>query len=409
VENQQVFFSLLFDAERPLRVYIPASFVHDLQADTAMRLLRTFERMPSELPFGELPEKGYQLLIEHLPAICYIAAWDVESSTLYVSQQIQSILGFTQKEWMADATLWLKQIHPDDRASVLVELERLHAGGQPVPSEYRMLTRDGQVVWFRDEVAIGYGTDDRPLYLYGVMLDITERKRVEAELADVRRRLTDRQEAERLRFAHDLHDDVIQQLHGIGYLIDNSLQRLMSAGEGDALAVVHAVALERIRREVQDVATQVRGVIGELRPAGLDELGLAAALEAEVQRLSSVSGPGLPTIALDLYPYDHGLSRSNALCLFRAAQEALRNALQHAQADHIDIHLRFEPTPMLSVHDDGVGLPEPVNLNAFALTGHFGLAGIAERVEAAGGQLIIDTHPGAGTSITVRLPGDDHV
>jgi signal transduction histidine kinase len=113
-------------------------------------------------------------------------------------------------------------------------------------------------------------------------------------------------------------------------------------------------------------------------------------------------------MTLDLDPYDHGLSRSKALCLFRAAQEALRNALQHAQARHIDIHLQFEPAPVLRVSDDGIGLPAPVNVNAFALAGHFGLAGIAERVAAAGGQLIIDTHPGAGTSITVHLPGGNH-
>jgi signal transduction histidine kinase len=62
---------------------------------------------------------------------------------------------------------------------------------------------------------------------------------------------------------------------------------------------------------------------------------------------------------------------------------------------------------MICVRDDGVGLPEPVNINAFAIAGHFGLAGIAERVAAVGGQLTIDTHPGAGTSISVRLRGDE--
>lgn len=389
-------------------MYTRPSSAHSLQADTPARLPHAVESSPADLPFAELSEKGYRLLIEHLPAISYIAAWDAASSTVYVSPQIKTILGFTQEEWMADTTLWLNQIHPDDRTGVLGELDRLHTGGQPMPYEYRMLRRDAQVVWFRDEVAIGYGTDNHPLYLYGVMLDITERKRVEAELVDVRRRLTDRREAERLRFAHDLHDDVIQQLHGIGYLIDDSIRRLMVAGDGDTLAIVHAVALERIRCEVQAAATHVRGVIGELRPAGLDELGLAAALAAEVQRLSSVNGANLPAITLDLNPGDCGLSRSNALCLFRVAQEALRNALQHAQAQHIDIRLRFESAAAtLWVRDDGVGLPEPVNVNAFALAGHFGLAGITERVAAVGGELIIDTQPGVGTSISVRVPGDE--
>jgi len=389
---------------------IPPSSVHGLHGEAPTRLPHAVERSPTNRPLADLAgiaEFGYRLLVEHLPAISYIAAWDTTSSTIYVSPQIRSILGFTQAEWMADTTLWLKQIHPDDRSSVLLELERLHTGGPATPYEYRMLTRDARVVWFRDEVAIGYGNDTRPLYLYGVMLDITERKRAETALIDVRRRLTERQEAERLRFARDLHDDVIQHLHGIGYLIDESIQRLTTGADDGALTIVHAVALERIRREVQAVATQVRSVIGELRPAGLDELGLVAALEAEVQRLSSVSGLFIPTITLDLSTCDQAISPSSALCLFRTAQEALRNALQHAHAQHISVQLHCEPAAtILWVRDDGIGLSEPVNVNAFALAGHFGLAGITERVAAVGGHLIIETQPDAGTSISVRVPGD---
>src|SRR3954452_11736774 len=119
-------------------MYSPPSSTHSLQADTVTQLLHTFGRASTELPSEELPEKGYRLLIEHLPAISYIGAWDAASSTVYVSPQFRSILGFTQEEWMADATLWLKQIHPDDRARVHIELERLHAGGQPLACEYRM-------------------------------------------------------------------------------------------------------------------------------------------------------------------------------------------------------------------------------------------------------------------------------
>lgn len=158
-------------------------------------------------------------------------------------------------------------------ARVLTDLDRIHAGGTPAPCEYRMHTRDGRVVWFRDEVVVMYDADGRPSGLYGIMLDISERRRVEAALADVRRRLADARDAERLRLARDLHDDAIQHLLGIGRLVDESQQRLAACTDVEMLTVVHAVALERIRAAVQAVATQVRGVIGELRPAGLDTLG----------------------------------------------------------------------------------------------------------------------------------------
>jgi len=243
---------------------------------------------------------NYRLLIEGIPAISYIAAFDDASSTIYTSPQIEAILGFSQAEWMADHTLWLKQIHPDDRARVLTDLERIHAGGAPAPCEYRMHRRDRRVVWFRDEVSVMHDADGRPSGLYGIMLDISERKRVEAELADVRRRLADARDAERLRLARDLHDDAIQQLLGVGLLIDESQQRLAVCTDAETVTVVQAVALERIRAAVQAVTTQLRGVIGELRPAGLDKLGLSAALESYVTRLRHEGGPALPAIALDL-------------------------------------------------------------------------------------------------------------
>jgi PAS domain S-box-containing protein len=348
---------------------------------------------------------GYRLLVEGIPAITYIAVFDAASSTIYTSPQIETILGFSQAEWMADHTLWLTQIHPDDRARVLTDLDRIHAGGAPAPCEYRMRTRDGRVVWFRDEVAVMHDADGRPSGLYGIMLDISERKRVEAELADVRRRLADARDAERLRLARDLHDDAIQHLLGVGLLIDESQQRLAASPDVETVTVVHAVALERIRAAVQAVATQLRGVIGELRPAGLDSLGLTAALESYVAGLRHEGGPALPAIALDLDPSGAALPRAIALCLFRAAQEALRNAIQHAQARRMHLRLRLDGASVsLSIRDDGYGMGRALNLKALIAARHFGLAGIVERVAEVGGHLTIESVPRQGTTLTVMVP-----
>jgi hypothetical protein len=82
--------------------------VYGLQADAPARFPQAFESSPlhwSLTEISSLSEAGYRLLVEHLPAISYIAAWDAASSTVYVSPQIRSILGFTQDEWMADAML----------------------------------------------------------------------------------------------------------------------------------------------------------------------------------------------------------------------------------------------------------------------------------------------------------------
>ncbi len=99
-------------------------------------------------------EERYRTLVERLPAITYVAALDAESSTLYTSPQVESLLGFSQAEWVGDPIRWLKQLHPDDREQVLADVERMRTNTAPVASEYRMLTRDGRAVWFRDESSL---------------------------------------------------------------------------------------------------------------------------------------------------------------------------------------------------------------------------------------------------------------
>jgi PAS domain S-box-containing protein len=127
-------------------------------------------------------EQRFRTLVEQLPAITYVAALDAESSTLYTSPQIETMLGFSQDEWMADHTLWRKQIHPDDYDRVMQDILLAQASGIPVPSEYRMLTRDGRPIWFRDQSLVVRDQSGTPLYLQGIMFDITERKLAEAAL-----------------------------------------------------------------------------------------------------------------------------------------------------------------------------------------------------------------------------------
>ena len=155
-------------------------------------------------------ENRYRTLVEHLPAITYVAALDDASSTLYTSPQIESILGFSQAEWMADHTLWFQQIHADDRARVLADVERSRGVGTPVPSEYRMLTRDGQVKWFHDTRALVRDETGRPLFLQGVMFDITERKQAEEALRESEERFR--------RFAESTSEGI--GIHENGILLD---------------------------------------------------------------------------------------------------------------------------------------------------------------------------------------------
>ncbi|TEU11347.1 MAG: PAS domain S-box protein, partial [Anaerolineales bacterium] len=134
-------------------------------------------------------EAKYRTLVEQVPAVTYIAALDEASTTLYISPQVETLIGYSQAEYVADPDMWRERLHPYDRERVLAKVRRSHAIGEPFRSEYRMLARDGHVVWFRDDAVIVRDDAGQPLFLQGVMFDITERKRAEEELRKANRAL----------------------------------------------------------------------------------------------------------------------------------------------------------------------------------------------------------------------------
>ena len=134
-------------------------------------------------------EAKYRNLVEQIPAVTYIAALDNVSCPLYISPQIEAILGFTPEEWLADPERYKKQIHAEDRDRVLTELLLSYAAGGPFAAEYRLLSKTGRVVWVRDESRAVYDSEGRPLFMQGVLLDITKRKKGEAALREANNKL----------------------------------------------------------------------------------------------------------------------------------------------------------------------------------------------------------------------------
>lgn len=126
----------------------------------------------------------FQELVEWLPAVVYVDASDEANSTIYISPQVEAMLGYTPKEWLADPELWIKTLHPADRERALAEAVRARTGGEPFRLEYRMVAKDGRVVWVRDEAAPVLDEEGRPEGWRGVMLDITERAEVEEAFSE---------------------------------------------------------------------------------------------------------------------------------------------------------------------------------------------------------------------------------
>jgi diguanylate cyclase (GGDEF)-like protein/PAS domain S-box-containing protein len=143
------------------------------QAEEAMRIS---ERALSEA------ERRYRTLVEQLPLAIYIDALDEAGTSLYNSPQNEVITGYTHAEWQADPDLFAKIIHEDDRRRVLEGFEAARVDGTPFASEYRVVRRDGTMVWVHDECVIVRDESGRPVYRQGYLLDVTQRKEAEERL-----------------------------------------------------------------------------------------------------------------------------------------------------------------------------------------------------------------------------------
>jgi len=132
-------------------------------------------------------EARYQMLVEQLPAITYTAALDAESTALYISPQVEKILGYTAEEFSVRPSRWRKQLHPDDRDEILARLARAIQESLPFRMEYRIFRKDGSLAWIRDEAVIVHSGDGTPQLLQGIMVDITVEKRLTEELLNARK------------------------------------------------------------------------------------------------------------------------------------------------------------------------------------------------------------------------------
>jgi PAS domain S-box-containing protein len=153
---------------------------------------------PADLPFSEEGNEqmlaSYRSLIENIPGIVYTAQLGATGRWLYVSPQVERILGWSAEEWCGDASIWFKRLHPEDRERALADEYVSRSSGDQLTSEYRLVARDGRVLWFQDRASIVYDDDGDAAYFHGVMLDITERKQAEADLSESRTRLAKAQE-----------------------------------------------------------------------------------------------------------------------------------------------------------------------------------------------------------------------
>jgi PAS domain S-box-containing protein len=137
-------------------------------------------------------EERYRQLVEEIPAVTYLDECDPDDPgtwpTIYISPQVETVLGYTPEEWRADPSIWVNMIHPDDRERV-DEVEMRHYDlGEPLDNELRVFAKDGTMRWLHDQATIVRDAEGRPRFSHGFLLDIGERKAAEQAMHDAERR-----------------------------------------------------------------------------------------------------------------------------------------------------------------------------------------------------------------------------
>ncbi|MGH9357260.1 MAG: PAS domain S-box protein [Terriglobia bacterium] len=126
----------------------------------------------------------YRVLVEQIPAVVFMALLDGGVSEAYVSPQVEQVLGFSRDEWLDDPIRWYRQIHRDDRNRWSTEAAEILLKGNPLKSVYRVIARDGRVVWFHCEARLVRRPDGQPWFIHGVAIDISDLKRAEQALQE---------------------------------------------------------------------------------------------------------------------------------------------------------------------------------------------------------------------------------
>jgi len=344
-------------------------------------------------------EARFRTLVEQIHAITYIGSL-AGNRLEYVSPQI-AMLGFSAEEWLAEPMFYGTHVHPDDRERIEQAVAQSRANGEPLSVEYRLVAKNGDVLWFRDEAQIVLDGSARPPFVQGILVDITQSKLAEEALhrsQDALRSLAAYQERikenERKRIAQEIHDELGSLLTGIKAYVSVSVERSVQAGvPADPLLI-------DVMRLADEAIGAVRRVITDLRPSVLDHLGVWEALEwyaNQIQTRSDLICECSIDASLSALSIDAELSTM----LFRIVQEALTNVVRHAAASHVSIRGEAKGNEMLvEVTDNGKGIAEMRSTGGQS----WGILGMRERARHYGGSLTITGRAGHGTTVALRLP-----
>ncbi len=286
--------------------------------------------------------------------------------------------------------------HPKDRSISRKLFNELQTGKRNNYSvEKRYLSKSGETIWASVTATVMRSSDKKAGFTIVMAENITSQKLIEAELIELRQRLMQGREMERLKIAQDLHDGPLQEILGVAFQLKD-LESVIPDGTGREL-------LDEAQTAIQKVSKSIRTICSDLRPSTLMPFGLKKAMLSHSEEFH-LSHPEL-SLELDLAPDGQKLPEEVRLALFRIYQEALNNVIRHAEAGKVNVNFWFtDNEALLEIKDDGVGFKPPERWIELARKGHLGLVGCMERARDVGGQLNVISAEGKGTFLRVEIP-----
>jgi PAS domain S-box-containing protein len=378
-------------------------------------------------------ETRYRTLVEGIPAVTFMAALDegAQEGELYVSPQIEALLGFSHKEWLENPVLWYAQLHPEDRRRWHGEFAHTIVTGEPFRSDYRFLSRDGRVVWVHGEAKVVRDADGRPLFLQGVAFDITSIKQAEEKLQALNQTLEERV-AERTRAAEEhsrelerSNQDLTHFNFFVGHEVKKPLTPLVDAAQDAARLLQRRRApavverLEEIIRIAEDMDLRIKRMLQyakvgselKLRPIDCTAVVRAAqdCLREQIEECGAkvkVKGGRLPTVLGD------------EELLAQVVENLIGNAIKYRAKKRrlkVDVGAEYQDGEWrLWVKDNGEGIKKDYidkifvlfkRLHAEEIPGHgIGLSFTKKVIEHHGGRIWVESEYGKWSTFFFTLP-----
>jgi len=381
---------------------------------------RREEREARPRPGDWLPraEARYRALFEQIPAVVYSEVHAIGGSFIYQSPQIEGIIGYTAEEAMQPSR-WKSWLHPDDREWVLAEDARCERTGDPWFAEYRVIGKDGQIVWIRDHAVLVHGEHGEPDFWQGYYIDVTDQKLAEAATREALQR--ERQASLELRavdtmkntfldaVSHELRTPLATVI-GIAKTLKRAGGSLAGEDAADLVErlVSNADKLDRLLADLLDLDRLTKGIVAPK----LTRTDLAALVGGVAQEWRQRSGRRLEVLVEPV------VATVDPAMVERIVENLLANADRHTTPDtpvRVTLARRDEGV-LLAVEDAGAGVPrelqaelfEPFRRGPQAPTrtpgAGIGLTLVARFAELHGGRAWVEDREGGGASFRVLLP-----